>query len=185
MLSRPSPHPSLPQRGLSLVESCVVCLILGILLATALPAMQRLMQGQRLQQIAHTLMTDLQQARSDAVRRSDSVHFRFSRHALGSCYVIHGGSSGDCRCSDAGQAVCSDPALLLKLQWLPASLEASISANVANLSFQPRQGAVTSTGSIDIVASNGQSIRHVVSIAGRVRSCSPNGSVGGLPRCAT
>lgn len=100
--------------------------------------------------------------------------------------MIHTGKSGDCSCNDAGQAVCSDPRALLKAQWLPSSRAATIQANVSNFSFQPRQGAVTSTGSVDIASSNGRgTIRQVVSIAGRVRSCALEGSFGTLPRCAS
>jgi Tfp pilus assembly protein FimT len=155
-----------------------------MLLSQAVPAMQQLKQKRRMQGIAQTLMTDLQQARSEAVRRGDSaIQFRFSRHAAGSCYVGHIGKSGECLCNEQGQAVCQDPATLLKAQWVPASHAATIRANVKNLSFQARQGAVTSAGSIEITGQDGRGIRHVVSAIGRVRSCSPDGGFGQMPCC--
>jgi len=131
------------------------------------------------------VMIDLQQARSEAVLRTGAVQFRFSRHPKGSCYIIHAGASGDCRCSDAGQAVCNADGLPIKLEWFPGQTRISVSANISNLSFQARQGAVTSTGSIDITGDDGQAIRHVVSIAGRVRSCSPDGSFKNLTKCTS
>ena len=171
------------QRGVSFIDMLMTIAVIGILLAQALPALDQLQLRHRVQLTAQTVMTDLQQARSEAITRAGAVHFRFSQHGAGSCYLIHTGSSGACRCVDEGQTVCSAAGQLIKQEWVPSSRKLSVSANVSSMSFNPRQGTVTSTGSIDIGASNGQAIRHVVSIAGRVRSCSPNGSFKTMPKC--
>ncbi|MDC6165855.1 MULTISPECIES: GspH/FimT family pseudopilin [unclassified Roseateles] len=179
-----APHPSHHLRGLSLIEVCVVCLILAVLLSQAIPSMQRLRLGQHVRGTAQTLMTDLQQARSVAVIQGKAVHMRFNAGDGGSCYIVYSGPSDGCHCDNAGQTRCTDAAALAKVEWLPAKQATTIRANVEKLSFQARQGAVTSTGSIDIAAPGGPSIRHIVAITGRVRSCSPDGSAGRLPRCA-
>lgn len=171
------------QSGLSLVESLVLCLILAVLLSLALPALRDLTLRQRLHGTAQMLMTDLQQARGEAVRGAESVQFRFSRHASGSCYVVHTGPAGDCRCEDGGEPVCTGEGVLLKSQWLPGERSIAVTANVQGLGFQARQGAVTNTGSIDIRIGDGTGIRHVVSIAGRVRSCALSSRIAGLPSC--
>lgn len=180
-----SVRPRMPaQRGVSLIEGCMACVALGILLAAALPQLRQIQQRQRLQGIAQTLFTDLQEARSLAVLGAGAVHLRFSQHPQGSCYVVHSGKAGDCVCSDQGQALCLQGTEPIKLQWLPSGRGFdSLRANVPQMSFQPRQGSVTSTGSIDIVGPDRQSIRHIVSIAGRVRSCAPAAPVGRLPPC--
>jgi type IV fimbrial biogenesis protein FimT len=169
--------------GLSLIELCVCLAVIAILLSQAVPAMEQFKQGQRLDLIAQTLMTDLQQARSEAVQRGDTVHLRFSRHSQGSCYLMHTGDSGQCTCDDSGQATCAATARLIKREWIAASQRIALRSNVNSMSFQARQGTVTSTGSIDISDSAGPTIRHIVSIAGRVRTCSPNGGVTRLPVC--
>lgn len=173
------------QSGLGLIEVCVCLVISGVLLAAALPALQQWLLRQRVQTAAEAMMVDLQQARSEAVMRASAVQMRFSRHAQGTCYVLHTGASGACRCSDSGQPVCTAKAQLLRANWFPSSRKLTVQANVNNLSFQSRQGAVTSTGSIDIAGENGQTIRQIISIAGRVRACSPNGSFKNLPKCTT
>ncbi|MBT9491670.1 MAG: GspH/FimT family pseudopilin [Paucibacter sp.] len=172
-----------PCRGYSLIELCVCVAIPAILLAMTVPALDQLKQRQRLELVAQTVMTNLQQARSEAISQTDAVHMRFSRHATGSCYILHTGTAGQCSCASDGQATCSATERVLKLEWIPSTHNIAIRANVSNMSFQARQGAVTSTGSIDISSSNGDTIRHVVSIAGRVRSCSPSTGMRRFPRC--
>ncbi|MGS0758713.1 pilus assembly FimT family protein, partial [Roseateles sp. GG27B] len=56
--------------GVSLIELCVCLVVTAILVSQAVPAMEQLKQGQRLDLIAQTVMTDLQQARSEAVQRA-------------------------------------------------------------------------------------------------------------------
>jgi type IV fimbrial biogenesis protein FimT len=170
-------------KGCSLVELCVCLAITAVLLSQAIPALNQLVQRQRLQLIAQALMTDLQQARSEAVQRSDAIHMRFSQHPTGSCYVMHSGVAGQCVCSDQGQAVCQPTSTLIKQVWVPASQQISLNANFNNMSFQARQGAVTSTGSVEIALDHGPALRHVISIAGRVRTCTPNGGMSQFPRC--
>lgn len=173
------------QAGLSLIELCIVIAIIAILLGQALPALQQMKQRQQLQAMAQTVMMDLQQARSEAVQQASAVQLRVSQHSQGSCYVLHSGAPDQCQCTDGGTPVCTGSAQIIKLEWLPAQRRLTIRANVTNMSFQARQGAVTRTGTIEITAANGDAIHHVVSIAGRVRSCASSASIGGLPVCKT
>ncbi|MEJ6004147.1 GspH/FimT family pseudopilin [Paucibacter sp. AS339] len=177
---RYSPH---QQYGYSLVELIVCTAITGILLGLALPSLERIRLRQRLEATAEVLMTDLQEARSQAVSRADTVQVRFSRHPNGSCYVLYTGANGECQCEAGGQATCTNTDRVLKLAWIPSYQKIEVRSNVANMSFQARQGAVTSTGSIDINASSGETIRHIVSVAGRIRSCTPSSNMGQYPRC--
>ncbi|MDI4631504.1 GspH/FimT family pseudopilin [Pelomonas sp. V22] len=174
------------QRGLGLVECLISCAVLGTLLSQALPAMRELKQRQQVNGLAETVMTDLMQARSEALRLGQSVQVRFSSHPTGSCYVMHVGASGDCSCDSEGRAVCTaEGALALKVQWIPLQQAASVKANVGNMTFSGSRGTVSPTGSIDIAATDRRAtIRHVVSLAGRVRSCSPDRSVSRLNACA-
>ncbi|MDN3920561.1 GspH/FimT family pseudopilin [Roseateles violae] len=169
------------QAGFSLVELGVTMAISAIVCGGALPSLGRIKEQQQLRLLAQTVMVDLQQARSEAVLSGAGVQLRFSQHPGGSCYLLHKG--GQCRCDDSGQPVCTGAAQVLKQEWIPASRRLTVRANVQTMSFQARQGTVTSTGSIDVAGSGGTTIRHVVSIAGRVRSCTPTGGVSGLPRC--
>jgi type IV fimbrial biogenesis protein FimT len=171
------------QHGRGLLESLLCGAILAILVAQALPALNQFVLRQRLQGVAQTVMADLQQARAEAVRGGESVQFAIGQPSGGTCYVIHTGPVGGCRCEAQGRSVCSGEASVIKNIWLPAERAVTVRANVRNLSFHARQGMVTSTGSIDLEIDKAVAVRHVVSIAGRVRSCAPYGSIAGLKPC--
>lgn len=171
------------QAGFTLVEAGLSLLISAIVASQAVPALGKLKQRQALNVTAQSLMTDLQHARSEAVVQGDTVHMKFTSHPSGSCYLLHAGPSASCSCDESGQAECSAGGHMVKSAWFPARGELSVRANVNNLSFSPRQGTTSSTGSIDIRHRNGEVIRHVISIAGRVRSCAPGLAHSGLPTC--
>jgi type IV fimbrial biogenesis protein FimT len=171
------------QTGLTLIELLVGLAVSSILLGTAMPALNSLKQRQQLQALAQSVMSDIQQARSEAVLSGASVQLSFSQHPGGSCYLLHTGGAGLCHCQDSGQPSCEAPGQVLKQEWVATTRRLSVRANVQTMSFQARQGSVTSTGSVDIASSGGDTIRHVVSIAGRVRSCSVGGGLAGLPTC--
>ena len=171
------------QRGRGLLESLLCGAILAVLLAQTLPALSQFTLRQRLQGVAQTVMADLQQARAEAVRGGETVQFAFGQPGGGTCYVIHTGPIGGCRCEAQGRTSCNTDASVIKSAWLPAERSVAVRANVRNLSFHGRQGVVTSTGSIDLEIDKATAVRHVVSIAGRVRSCAPYGSIAGLKSC--
>lgn len=178
-------HTSLKSRGFSLVECCVSLGISALIAAIAVPSMDKTRLRQSLQLQAQTVMTDLQQARSDAVLHGTSVHLRFRQLPEGTCYVLHTGEApNDCQCSASGEAVCRAGAQAVRQHWLPSSSRLTLVANVNGMSFHSRQGTVTATGRIDLRSDDGATIRHIVSIAGRVRTCSPGRAVAAFPACA-
>lgn len=173
------------QTGITLVELCMVLAIAAILFAAAAPSMSKFKRHQHLKTQAQTLVTDIQEARSAALRSGDSVLLRFSQHPQGTCYIVHTGAKGDCVCSDAGKAICIGKGQALKTTWIPAQGNTTVKANVQNMNFDGRQGLVTPAGSIDVVDSNGETIRQVVSITGRIRSCTTTTGFNALPKCTT
>jgi Tfp pilus assembly protein FimT len=134
---------------------------------------------------AAALADDLRLARSEAARLDDSVYFRVSGKGANACYVMYIGSKGDCDCA-GGRAICKKPgSAVIKAEWLPATQPVRLSSNAETLQFQHRQGLVTQTGSIDLSIGSGQTIRQVVAITGRVRSCYVGASkMAGLAKCA-
>ena len=180
-MQRKSPPSS--QRGLSLVECCITLAIASILVGTAVPSFIDSNKKRVLDGSAAELATDLYFARTEAVARGEGV--RVSIHAIagGSCLVIHTGSTADCSCDSAGAAQCVNQATLIKSNFFSSSRGVSVAANVASMRFDQTNGTVTPAGTVRLAMANGNEVRHVVNIMGRVRSCSPNAAVSGYKAC--
>lgn len=172
------------QRGVSLVEVMIVVSIMVILLGTAVPSLQEFIEHRRLEGRALELVTDIHYVRSEAVARNRGVRISFGSDSGGTCYVLHTGDAGDCVCSSAGTAQCSDASSsVIKSVGLATGFGVRLQANVSSMLFDPVHGTTTPTGSINFTTNSGKTIRHVVNILGRTRTCSPDGSVNGYRVC--
>lgn len=171
-------------RGLSLVETLCVLAIVLVLLGGALPMVSDLRLGQRLQSVAALLETDIQLARSTAVRTGQPVRLVVQAPATGgSCYMLHSGPADACTCTPDGQARCDGGVQLLRSEGQPAAAGVVLGALARPVLFDGRKGTVTPTATLRLAARDGRAIHQIVNIMGRVRSCSPSGSVGGLRSC--
>ena len=172
-----------PQRGLSLIECCVTLAIASILAGAAIPSFDQSHKKRLLDGTAAELATDLRYVRSEAVARNEGVRIGFRTVPGGTCTMIHTGANAACTCSADGVAECSNGAMLLKSHFYPANGGVSVTANVSSMRFDETNGTVTPTGTVTLAAASGQSLRHVVNIMGRVRTCSPGGTVKDVKPC--
>lgn len=172
------------QRGFSLMEVIVIVSIMTILMGIAAPSFQGLQEIRRLEGRAAELATDIQYLRSEAVARNQKMHIRFGTDAGGTCYVLHTGNTGGCTCTSAESAQCTDPMNSpVKSVGLATTQGVRLQANVSTMLFDPVRGTTTPAGSINLIADSGKTIRHVVNIMGRTRTCSPQGSMSGYATC--
>lgn len=180
----PASYMPCKQRGLTLIETLVVMAILGILASIAVTSYARLQERLRLEGVAAELATDIQYVRGEAVARNQAIRISFGTDAGGTCYALHTGGASDCSCSSDGGASCSNAShSVLKSVGLVAAQGVRIQANVASMLFDPTRGTVSPAGSMNLIASQDKTVRHVVNIMGRTRTCSPNGSVAGYKVC--
>jgi type IV fimbrial biogenesis protein FimT len=171
------------QRGVTLVEACIVLAVLGIVTTSAAPGMQGLLDGRRLDGAATQLATDIQHVRSEAVARNQPIRLSFYAAASSTCYVVHTGLSAQCACATNGPAQCTGDAEQIKTVVLPADQRVSVQANVTSVLFDPLHGTSTPTGTLRIVGTQGRAVHHVINVMGRVRSCSPLNTVPGYRAC--
>lgn len=173
------------RRGVSAVEMLCVLAVLLVLLGSAMPLFDDLRLGQRLQAAAALLETDIQHARSAAASSGRSLRLVVqSLPAGGSCYMLHDGAADACTCSSDGQARCDPGVQLLRSEGLAAETGVRLAGLNQPLVFDGRKGTVTPTATLRLSADDGRAIHQVVNIMGRVRSCAPAGSIGGLRACA-
>lgn len=154
--------------------------LLGVLIAIALPSWRQFTQRRQLEGASAQLLADLQFLRSTSVTRNLALRLSIHASAAGSCYLIHTGETAQCRCSFGSGvepgASCSGGAELLRGQvWGAGAL--GVRANVASMRIDPRHGTVSPTGTLELQAGDGPTLRHIVNILGRARLC----SVGPLP----
>ena len=171
------------QRGITLVESCVTLAVAAIVATGAAPSMGQLLDTRRLDGAASQLLSDLQFTRISAMARNQRIRFSLQADATGSCYVIHTGSADACRCGESGPAICENAASEIRTVRLPLSDRVLVKANVASILFDPVHGTSTPTGTVRVIGSNGREVRQIVNVMGRVRTCSPQGNVGGYRAC--
>lgn len=158
------------QRGVTLVETMVVVAIIGIVAGIAFPSYQDTIERNRLRQAAESLKSDLQFARTEAIKRSQNVVISRSPGNAGTwCYGLNVGSS--CTCSTVGS--CSIKTVSGS-NFSSAVTMASASSN--NSTFDFRRGTI---GNYGVTFSTAHyAARVVFSDVGRVRICTPTGSTG-------
>jgi type IV fimbrial biogenesis protein FimT len=165
------------QRGVTLIEACITLAIAGILAGSALPSFKESLDKRKVEGFSSEVGTDLRYARSEAVARNTGVRVSFYQ----GCYVVHTGSRDDCQCDGQGPAVCTGDAVALKTVNSAEARGVQVVSNVSSMRFDPTNGTTSPTGTVCTVPASGRSVHHVISIMGRVRTCSP--AVAGAP-CA-
>jgi type IV fimbrial biogenesis protein FimT len=177
------PHGAGWQRGITLLEACIVVAVTAIVAATALPSFSALIDGQRLEGAATRLAADIQFARSEAIARNRSLRLSIQAGSDGSCWIVHTGGAADCSCASGTRVVCTGSAVEVKSVVLPGNERVNVAANVASIVFDPLHGTSTPSGSLRLSDTRGRAIHHVVNVVGRVRSCASGGAVAGYPAC--
>ncbi len=179
-----------PLRGLSLIEALVSVALVALVAMMAGPDLRDWLWRQRLANAAQAVLGDLQLARSEAIQGARNVIVRFGGDesgvsGSGRCYVLHTGPVGGCGCRVDAPPVCEAGAQAIKqMRWQRGQGQAEVLSNVPSMLFSGRQGTVSVSGTVEVKLDGIGSVRHIVSITGRVRSCTPDAGMGRLPRCA-
>jgi prepilin-type N-terminal cleavage/methylation domain-containing protein len=175
-------------RGFTAVEMMITVLIISLLVLLAGPSFQAIFDRQRVRAVAADLSSDIQFARSEAVRLNGPVTVSFSPGTTPWCYGIAAGSAA-CDCTGTACTIKTVTGTDFK------NVSMTPYPNGANgLSIDPRQGrlgAVAGGGSgamPDYIAfasstTPAASLRVQLNILGRVAQCSPSGTLAGFPTC--
>lgn len=154
----------------------MVVTILGILASFAVPSYQDMIERNRLKQAAESLKSDMQFARTEAIKRSQNVVISRTAGNSGAwCYGLN--FNTNCDCTTAGS--CG----IKTVSGSDFSNVISMTTSVNNSTFDFRRGTIGPSGVTFNTAH--YSARIVFSAVGRIRICTPTGTTGlpGYPVC--
>jgi type IV fimbrial biogenesis protein FimT len=170
------------QRGFSMIEHVVALSVISTVVGTVAPAFNEARDRHSLRGFAGQLESEIQWARSSAVASNERIRFSFQTEAAGSCYVVHTGNAGDCSCVGAQTAVCRGNARALRSVHLGPDSRTLLRSN-ASFAFDPTLGTVTPTATLELRNRRNETVRLIVNVMGRVRSCTPTAGLEGYPEC--
>lgn len=163
--------------------------MLAVLVTLGAPTMHAMLDRNRLKSAAQALAEDLQWTRSEAVRRNRHLFVAFDSEAW--CYGIAEREGCDCRLRDpSAERACGlsvgDETTLKRISGADFPgirvKGTSFPGTPPGTRFEPRR-ATARAGSLTFASDGGAQLRVVVSLLGRVRLCSPGGTVAGFPTC--
>lgn len=161
----------LKQAGFTLVELVVVLTMLAVGAALAFPGVAQMISNRQVQSAAESIITGLNQARTEAVRRNAPVSFSLRADRLG--WTVQLVSSGDTLLA------AGDPA------WSTLTITSAGSAN--SVTFLPtglRQSAGTQLSEVTVasVVNDSRTRRVNVFGGGLIRMCDPAVTEAADPR---
>lgn len=183
------PGSVIDRRGFTLLELLVTLGVLATLVTLAAPAMQGMIERNRLKVAAHAFAADLQWLRGESIRRNRTLHLTIDPHAW--CYGMAEIESCDCRLDDPGApGACALAVAGIRVLHRTSILDhprvrvgsAGFPGTPPRTRFEPRR-ATAQLGSLTFASAGGGELRVVLSLLGRVRLCAPAGSVPGYPAC--
>jgi type IV fimbrial biogenesis protein FimT len=177
------PHGGSSRRGASLVEGLLVAALASTLAAASAAHFLQWRARLGVEQVAAAFETDVQLARSLALAQRDVVRLAFEPAPNGACWLLHSGPRGSCQCSNEGQALCEPASQAFRVAHWPEPQAVRVSANVRSLAFDGVRGTVTPAATVRFSGPDGKAVHQVISIMGRVRSCTPSGPWSGYKAC--
>lgn len=178
------------RRGFTLIETMVTVAIVAILMAMAVPSMQKLIARKRVAGVASELASDIRYLRSMGVQTAAPVQIDFGANAAATCYALSTDpfSGGACDCNNP--ATCdgnSGAPKIVKTVTVPVSggITVAVSNNSTHAVFAgpnslPVNGAIITA----IVSSSmGGSVKVLTNAAGRPFACSLLSQESNFPIC--
>ena len=169
------------QRGVTLIETMIVVVIIGVLAVMATPSFQEQMQQQRVEGAAESLVAALQNAKAEAVTANKNMAIVITSsgsvctssdcenqaNAISTwCYGMTAAiSTSPCNCSTGTD--CATGSIVQNTDYTGVG----ITYNTSNSrSFESLRGSAT-TGTIRFFAGNNKSLGVTTSSIGRIRIC--------------
>lgn len=157
-------------RGFSLVELSIVVTLFAILAAFAIPSYQQMMDNARIRTANDSILSGIQIARGEAIKRNTSVQMQFRTGSAWTVCVEPVGH-GDCPTTDDATTVQS------RLASEGSSSSVTVTGSKGPFVFNNfglMTSPTTATATINVSGATGsRALRIVVQKGGATRSCDP------------
>lgn len=150
----------------TLIELLIVIAIVAVLAAIAYPNFASFIERQKLVSAAERLSSDLKWAKSEAIKRNDTVTIDFTEGANGSWSYNLSDSDGVIKSFTAADGV----------DYSVVSMTQNFGAD--DTGFSPVIGNALEKGTVSFVSAAGNDLQVVLSMLGRARICSDAGLSG-------
>lgn len=177
--------------GFTLIELMVVVALTAIVIGLVGPSMRELLAVKRVQSINAEMMTDLQYARTEAVRRNQSLAVQFQSNSAMTCYVVTAidAAVGKCNCLATPGSACKGGWEEIKTVQVPRKADVTLAAS-SSMSTLVRFEKLAGTSlpgdfQVDVVSSLRGQLRTSINPAGLPSVCSPDGSITQVPKCGS
>lgn len=169
--------------GLTLIEVLIGIALLAVVLALVAPSIRDLIAAQRVRSVNAELVTDLQYARSEAVRRSIDVLVYFRTGTASTCYTISAASEV-CNCLLGPGRACSNPAREIKTVSVSRRIGIEVSASAPSITYNFSDGR-PSISNLEVTVNSPErgALKTVTNAAGRPSVCSPGGAFREVQPC--
>jgi len=172
---------------MTLVEILIGVTLLAIILALVAPSLRDLLAAQRVRSINAELVTDLQFARSEAVRRGRPVLMSFRSSTATTCYTIYLPGAEVCNCLLGVGKACNAPDQEIKTVSVSRRVGVTLTSS-RNILFettgvQADTAPGTPAFAVTVASAERGALRTSANATGRPSVCSPQGAFREVPAC--
>jgi type IV fimbrial biogenesis protein FimT len=194
-------------KGFTILELLVAMAILGILLTVAVPSMGSFSANQELIGAAEQIYGHLQQMRTESIARSNTMVAKFAANgtttwtyglssnfncdltqttATGTNACITVVSDGDSTYQGVNGATDTGDLVLSRFtssDFDTVKVDVSGFSSSSQVVFRAPRGTAAAVGQVNLTGSNGKKLRLAVNVLGKIRLCTPDGSVDNYRTC--
>lgn len=174
------------RRGFTIIETMVTVVIVAILIAIAVPSMQKLIARKRVAGVAAELASDIRYLRSMGVQTANPVQIDFGTDPSSTWYnlSVDANERGPCTVPANCNGLLKKP-VSMKFVVLKTADGVSVVSGTANTRFSGTNATPVngSTFTAIISSSMGGSVKVLTNAAGRPFACSLLGQESNFPIC--
>ena len=146
--------------GFTLLESLIAVIITALILSLGIPSYQGILQRNRIKEAAESIKSDLQFARTEAIKRNTNIKVSFNKDAW--CYGVNDDNT-DCDCTTANDCGIKE---ISSAQYSDVEMNKS-----TNITFSFLRGTANS-GRV-CVSTGDYQLKVAINNLGRVKICNP------------